>query len=254
MNERQEKILELCNERTFIYLNELAELLPNYSLMTLRRDIDRLAEQGQLIKIRGGARRNDKVFLEDTLMRRMVENLVEKSELAEIAIKFCERDSCVFFDSGSTISSLAKTLPDERICVYTTGTNIAQELSQKQNTEVYLPGGQLNKRSLSISGTRAISFFKNLNFHTAFMATSGYDTGSEFSCGNSDECELKRLIIERAERVVMIMDSTKIGKRLAYSFCTPRNVDILIVSENIPKKHLKHIKKANPDIVVLTNG
>ncbi len=251
MNERQEKILEICNERIFVYLKDLSQLLPSYSLMTLRRDIDHLAEQGLLIKIRGGARRIDKVVLEDTIMHRMVDNLVQKTELAQLASQFCEKDGCVFFDSGSTINCLAKELEDIPLRVYTSGTNVAQELSQKQNVDVFLPGGRLNKRSLSISGSSSLSFFESINFHTVFMATSGYSIGSEFSCGSDTECELKRFVIKRASRVVMIADDTKFGKSLPYTFCFPSDIDVLVVSKLTPRKYIDYIKQQNPNIKIL---
>ncbi len=248
MNERQERILALCNSNTFIYLKDLVALFPTTSEMTLRRDIEALAAEGLLVKIRGGARRMNEIFLEDTFAKRAAENYELKTAVAAAATQYLKKNSLVFIDSGSTTDSLARLIHDLPLTIYTTGTNIANILCQKQLTNVYLTGGKLNGKNLSLSGEQALSSLENINFDIAFMTPSGYAPGSEFSCGNADEAAIKRYVISKSSKVIMLLDETKVTKSLHYTFCTPAEVDIIVTGKKFPSEYRRHIKAQNANI------
>ncbi len=249
MNERQERILTLCNTNTFIYLNDLEEVFPNVSQMTLRRDIEALAAEGLLIKIRGGARRTNALYQEDAFAKRAAENQDHKTAISNAAIEYINEGSLIFLDSGSTTDWLARLMKDIRLTVYTTGTNIAAILCQKSNISVHLTGGKLNSLNLSLSGSGAIESIKNVNFSSVFMVASGYAPGSEFSCGNQNEAELKRHIISRASRVIMLIDETKVSKSMHYTFAEPQDVDVIVTTKMFPADYKKHIRSLNKSIV-----
>ncbi len=249
MNERQERILSLCNANTFIYLNELEDVFPDVSQMTLRRDIEALATEGLLIKIRGGARRTNSLYQEDALAKRAAENQEHKTAISNAAIEYINDGCLIFLDSGSTTDWLARIMNDRAITVYTTGTNIAGILCQKSNITVHLTGGRLNRQNLSLSGSGAIESIKNVNFDTVFMVASGYAPGSEFSCGNQSEADLKRFIISKASRVIMLIDETKVSKSMHHTFCSPADVDVIVTTKIFPTDYKKHIRSLNKNIV-----
>ncbi len=249
MNERQERILELCNTNTFIYLKDLSEVFPAVSQMTLRRDIEALANEGLLIKIRGGARRTNALYQEDAFAKRAAENQEHKTALANAAIEYINDGSLIFMDSGSTIDWLARLMNDRDITVYTTGTNIAAVLCQKKHVSVHLTGGKLNGKNLSLSGSAAVNSLKHVNFDTVFMVASGYAPGSEFSCGNQNEADLKRYVISKASRVIMLIDETKVSKSMYHTFCTPEDVDVIVTTKMFPTDFKKHIRSINKNVV-----
>ncbi len=249
MNERQERILNLCNTNTFIYLSELSNLFPNTSQMTLRRDIESLAANGLVVKIRGGARRVNGLYQEDAFAKRVAENHDLKTLIAAAATEYVKQGGLIFLDSGSTTDNLARMIHDMPLSIYTTGTNIASILCQKQQLNVYLTGGKLSGKNLSLSGSEAMASLEHVNFDTVFMVASGYAPGSEFSCGNPEEAALKRYIISKAARVVMLIDETKVSKSLHHTFCTPCEVDVIVTTKPFPTEYKKHIKSQNKNIV-----
>ncbi len=249
MNERQEQILSLCNANNFIYLKELSEIFPNVSQMTLRRDIDTLATEGHLIKIRGGARRTNSQYQEAAFTKRAAENQEQKTAVANAAIEYIGEESLIFLDSGSTTDWLSRLLTDRNITVYTSGTNVAAILCQKKNIKVHLTGGKLNGKNLSLSGPDAINSLKRVNFDTAILVASGYAPNSEFSCGNQTESELKRHVISKSAKVVMLIDETKLSRSMHYTFCTPADVDVIVTSKAFPTEYKKHIRSINKSIV-----
>lgn len=249
--ERLDKIRELLSAKPIVLLKELEQLFPDVTSMTLRRDIDRLELHGELIKVRGGAR--SMKFLttsaEDDFGKRLFEATEEKRRIAERALEFVEVGKSVFIDSGTTALHLAELMRDERITVTTTGPHVAIELAKKQKPIVNLVGGMINHENLSVSGMQAIKFIDGINIDTAFVVPSGYSVQCGFSCGNYSECELKRCVIEKARRVIMLMDGGKTEKNLPYTFCKPSELFAVITDRALPEDVTLSFESAGVKII-----
>ncbi len=190
----------------------------------------------------------NEMFLEDTFAKRAAVNHELKLAVAGAATQYIKNNSLIFIDSGSTTDSFARLIHDMPITVYTTGTNIANILCQKQLANVYLTGGKLNGKNLSLSGEQALSSLENVNFDIAFMSPSGYAPGSEFSCGNAEEAAIKRYVISKSTKVIMLIDETKVSKSLHYTFCTPAEVDVIVSGKKFPSEYRRHIKTQNANL------
>ena len=117
----------------------------------------------------------------------------------------------------------------------TSAPNIALEVAtQKKNPSVVLLGGTLSRNTISVSDPAVASQLAALNIDTAFMCASGFDERAGFSVGNQLDCLLKREVIARARRVVMMIDSSKIGAMLPFTFASPGEVDLCITDDGVP--------------------
>ena len=251
MNERQQKIQQVINESGEVLFSELERLFPEVSTMTIRRDVKMLEALGEVIHTRCGAksiaylsRLKEMIYSE-----REVKNIAEKSEIAKKAYAFVKPGSSVFLDSGTTVTSLAATFNDENMFVITAAPKIALECAKKPNISVFMTGGQMNSNNLSLSGINAVNFLDNINIDIAFMAASGFSFKSAFTCGNFDECLLKKRAIEKAGTVVMLMDSSKYGKNLPFTFAQPSDVDYLITDGKLDKSAIEEIKKHITEVI-----
>jgi len=237
---RRQLIAELIQSQPFISLKELEEKFPDVTGMTLRRDIEYFEKQGELIKVRGGAR--SMKFITSTsdedYNEREKENYNSKVTIASKALTFLEKGKSYFFDSGTTIMRLAELIPDEHMNITTPGPNIALELAKKHHPIINLVGGIVNRESISVTGSMAIDFLSEINIDTAFITPSGYSQSNGFSCGNYAESELKNFIVKKAKTVIMLMDTSKLDKNLPYTFCRPSDIDILITDKPIPLSFL----------------
>lgn len=233
---RRQRIRELLETKPFISLKELGELFPDVTGMTLRRDIEYFEQQGELIKVRNGARSMKFITAtaDEKYTRREKENEAVKRTLALCARNYIEKGKCIFIDSGSTAMQLAAVMEDEVVSVITPGPNISLRLIEKKKPIVTLIGGILNRDSLSVTGDLSIESLKNYSIDTAFIVPSGYSSGEGFTCGNYSECELKRAAVESARRVVLMMDSSKNEKHYPYSFCDLSDIDIFITDCDSP--------------------
>lgn len=249
--DRREKIKSLLNEKNAVYLKELEALFPNLSSMTLRRDIEYFVREGLAVKFRGGAKASakDTVIREPNYSYRATKNVDAKSKIAQKALSFIETGRSVYLDSGTTIMSLADLLPDIDLSILTSAPNIALEVLKNYKPTVNLVGGQINRDNLTVTGSQALNYIKNINIDIAFFAPSGYSTNGGFTCGNYSECEIKRTIVKKANKIIMLMDSSKIDKNLPFTFATFKDIDVLITDKPLSESIQKSAAKANIEII-----
>ena len=236
--QRRDAIMELLNTKGEVYLKDLEDLFPDCSSMTLRRDLKYFEENGYVKRTRGGAVALSMLSMaaEDVYSRRALENTSAKSVIARKALSYIEGGRSLYLDSGTTLMLFAKEIPDDYISILTSGPNIALELIKKSKPNVMLIGGQLNRNTISVSGANATSFLSGVNIDTAFMAASGFSLQNGFTSGTYSECELKQEVLKRASSVIMLMDSSKIGKSLPYTFGSLSDIDVLVADDDLPEE------------------
>lgn len=235
--DRREAINQFIQSRGEVRLPELEERYPEVSSMTIRRDLEALERQGLIVRVRGGAKSLARLSMlkEAAYTQRQAENTDAKLVIADKAVKLVEPERSLYIDAGTTCMCFAQRLADQDLFVLTSAPNIALELAKHQNIRINLTGGQLNRGTLSLSGFNANEYVKGLNIDLAFMAASAFSLGSGFSCGDYYEAELKRLIIKKAQRVIMLMDTTKINSSLPYSFARLNNIHMWITDRPLPE-------------------
>lgn len=249
---RREMIREMLQNNPFISLHELEDKFPNVSSMTLRRDIEYFEKIGEAIKVRGGARSMKFITtsMEDAFHQRMKRNTTAKQKIAERAIELIETGRSIFLDSGTTMQYLAERIPDERLTITTTGLNIAMALITRSHPIVNIVGGMVNRESISVSGLQATAFLENINIDVAFIVPSGVSGRAGLTSGNYIECELKRMIVEKARKVVVLMDASKLDKSLPYTFCTIDQVDTIITDDELTYEMKVKARECGVEVII----
>lgn len=247
---RREKIRKYIQDKGAATIKEINALFPDVSVMTIHRDLARLDEERLIIRTRGGAMAlNYHGVTESKLETRMQSNVIEKREMAEKALQLLYADSAVFFDAGTSCMSLAQALPDIDINIFTTAPNIAVELSRLMRPTIHMCGGTLNRANQAVSGASTLAMLSHINIATAFLGVSGYTADGGFTCGKEDEMQVKRLIMKKAARKVILMDSSKCGKIFPYMFGKMEDVDYIISDGNLSEEFVKQAEAAN--VIVL---
>ncbi len=247
---RREKILELLREQDTVMLKDLEKMYPDISSMTLRRDLEFFEMIGEAVRIRGGARHIKSLSTqEDVYALRAVKNPEEKDVIARLAARYVETGRSIFMDSGSTGMSFARVLPDLNLSILTCAPNVAMEVSKRYKPSVTVIGGVINRNTLSVSGSQSIQFIQNLNIDIAFLVASAFSPDTGFTCGNADECELKRAIAAKAHRTILMVDSSKFGKSMPYTFAGLEDVDVLVTDKR-PDSAITKLAKQNKVTVI----
>ena len=249
--DRIEEIAELLDKRGKLTLEQLEEHFPNVSQMTLRRDLFQLEEEGKIIRVRGGAMSVKEVQKTsgEPYTKRTTIHTDEKIMIAQKAAGLIDEGSSIFIDGGTTALYLAKEMPDIVCTVFTNGIVVAKELAQKKNITINLLGGELIKENLSTASPLSSLYFTDTNFELAIISASAFTPENGFSCGSQVEADLLRLVRKKAKFLYMMLDSSKIGKIMPYTFVRPTDINVLITDDSFPES-LKERFKAM-DIVVM---
>jgi len=249
---RKVLVREILISKPFTSLKELEERFPDVSSMTLRRDIEFFERQGDVIKVRGGARSMKFITtsMEDSIVTRSSENTYSKQLIARAASAFIETGRSIFFDSGSTMMQMSSLMPKTRLSVHTTDPNLALELVKKDNIMVNLVGGLLSRDNLSLSGIQAVEHINKVNIDVAFISPSGFSLKHGFTSGNYNESELKEAIVKKAGCVIMLIHSSKVGKSLPYTFCDLEQVQKIVTDQPLDEEIMDACKQRGIEVIL----
>ncbi|NLP48042.1 MAG: DeoR/GlpR transcriptional regulator [Clostridiales bacterium] len=245
---RRERILSFLNENKAATIKELHSLFPEISLMTIHRDLKFLEEKGALIRVRGGAKSVGR-DLEPIFTARELENSEAKKQMAIKALELIKPGSSIFLDAGTSCLALARSLPDLEMTIFTNAPNTGLELMNLQKPSINICGGNLNRANLSLSGQNTLDMLENINIDTAFIGVGGYTDQSGFTGGKENETLVKKLLIRRSMKVVALMDSSKIGKVLPFTFAQLEDFDYIINDGRLPEDFLALAKENHVKII-----
>lgn len=250
MEQRRNEIVEFINQKGNVNFSQIKNAFPNVSEMTLRTDLKALDEANRIVRVHGGAKSVQVVVgTDDFLTRRSIRNIAEKQEIAEKALQLLRPDTTVFLDSGSTTTALARIFPDQSNLIFTTGLSCATELARLEHPTVNIPGGRLNRYSMSVCGFAALKELSYVNFDQAFMGVTCYSPETGFTCGVNDEAILKQTAMRQSGQNIVLMDSSKVGIKSPFSICELKDVDVVISDGHLPEDFLEDCKKFNVEVL-----
>lgn len=243
---RREHIGKYIQEKGAVTVKEISALFPDVSLMTIHRDLEKLEEEGAILRTRGGAMSpaSGSSPTEVKLEARMKTNMKAKREMAQKALQLIEPGSAVFLDAGTSNMALAQALPDMDVNIFTTGPNIAMELGRLTVPTIHMCGGTLNRFNQAVSGQSTLQMLEQINIATAFLGVSGYTDQGGFTCGKEDEMLVKNLMMKKAGKKVILMDSSKCGRILPYTFGNIEDVDYIVSDGRLPREFLGRAEQA----------
>ena len=250
MEQRRNTIVDLVNQSGNISFTQLKKHFPQISEMTLRTDLKALDEAKRIVRVHGGAKSVDVVVgTDDMLSRRQVRNIEAKQLITQKALRFIRNDTTIFLDSGSTTTMLASCIPDQSNLIYTNSLTCAMELSKLTQPLVHILGGKMNRYSMSVCGIHTVQAIQRINFDQVFMGVTSYCEPVGFSCGVDEEAVLKKAVMRQAEQKILLMDSSKIGVKSTYSFCSLEDVDIIISDDNLPEEFLEDCRRHDIQVI-----
>jgi DeoR family glycerol-3-phosphate regulon repressor len=240
---RKDAIYEFVDLRGEATVDELAEKF-NTSLETIRRDLSALAEAGRVRKVHGGVRRM--VSSEEGLFdERLTDNRLAKQQVAKKLARVIFPNQSIFIDTGSTTLLCAEALFSIRnLTVITNSTLIADKFSGPSNSSnVILLGGSYRQHNAQTVGTLALEQISHFRTDHAILTVGAIDQkcATDFS---AEEAEVARAMIEAAESVTIVADSSKFDRRTTFKVCGLDQIDRLVV-EKEPDAKLRNALDAS---------
>lgn len=253
-NQRREKILELIREDGHAKVTDLSRIF-KVTEVTIRQDLEYLEKENHLVRAHGGAylKNIDLNVREMNLQNK--ENIAEKVMIANKAVEYIKDGDTIILDSGSTTTEIAKILSGySNLTVITNALNIGLMLGIQAGINVIVTGGEFKAPTLSLTGQKAADFFQNLHVDKLFLATAGIDLKSGLTYpGISDLC-VKRAMIESANEIYLVADSTKIGKNSFASLGALSLIDYLITDSKIKHEDIEWLKTYNVKFIIADKG
>ena len=213
INERQNQILDILSDRQVVTVTELADLL-KVSTVTIRTDLNQLAEQRRLVRTRGGAMIvGEKTRQELTFAIRQQLNAAQKQRIGELAAMLVQSLDSVLLDASTTALAVGRALKQRseltEVTIVTTGVWTALELLGAPQLNIILAGGNLQTSTGSITGSIARDALSKINIHKAFLGAWGLTLAQGLTDANLQEVELKQFIIERSREVIAVVDGSR---------------------------------------------
>lgn len=253
--ERHQQILNHLTHNETLTLEDAIEMF-QASPATLRRDFNRLAEQGRAERVRGGLRQLRPIDGDMVpFVLREVRQAREKAGIAAYAAGLLQPGNVVIVDGGTTTFFLSRHLPEIPLRVITNSLRLAATLEERRRhhspLEIYLTGGYLYPHSGLLVGPSSLTSLSQYHAHWAFLSVGGITTGG-VSNTNELVVETERVMIANADRVAVLADHTKIGIHAMCHVCALEEIDVLITNAH-PESHdaLDRFREAGVDVRVV---
>ena len=210
---RRSKILQWIQEEGSARVRDLATAF-SVSEVTVRQDLERLEGDGHVVREHGGAYLKSAQQQVRAMALHHLINMDQKQRIGRAAAKLVSDGETIILDSGSTTTEVAANLIGrERLTVITNALNIALMLGGQPTCEVHMPGGQFKAPTLSVSGERSADYFNGLFAQKLFLATAAVSIEEGLTFPALSDISVKQAMIQSAEKVYLVADSSKIGTR-----------------------------------------
>ncbi len=224
---RQEQILEILKKERSASVARLAREL-YASEPTIRRDLSLLEGKGYIKRVYGGAVIGGAPDREIPYEVRLSEQGGAKLLIARKAKEFVKKGDVVFLDGSSSAYHMAQMLCDiEDILVVTSGARTAIALAER-GVRVISTGGRMITKSYTYVGSHAEACVRGINADVLFFSCRGLSDDGEMSDISIEEINLRRAMMERAEKKILLCDSSKRGKKYVYSMGNIEEIDMVI--------------------------
>lgn len=250
-SDRMVALLALLSEQGQLPLSHLADAL-GASAATIRRDVALLASQGLLERTHGGARpvkgnRELPVRLRDgrnqDAKRRIARTVASLIPLGKHAIGLT---------GGTTTAEVLRALRHrDDLTIITNSLSIGLEAAEQGQARVLIAGGVLRTNSLELVGSLAESTMKLVNVGTAVVGVDGISASGGLTTHDEIEARTNYAMIERAQRVIVAVDSTKVGHTTLARMADIGEVQVLVTDSGAPEDELDRLRDAGVEVHVV---
>jgi DeoR family fructose operon transcriptional repressor len=250
--ERQQEMVRLVTDQRRVSVTALASQY-DVTTETVRRDLSHLERLGLLRRVHGGAVPAGALgVVEAGLDERSSTNPAAKDAIARAALGELPPDgSTVLVDAGSTTARFAAAMPHEhRLTVFTHSVPVAARLAEHPLVELHLLPGRVRATTRAAVGADTVAALAVLRVDTVFLGTNALSREHGLSTPDTDEAATKRALVAAARRVVVLVDSSKLGAESAVRFAGLDDVDCVVTDDGISDEDRELLESRGIEVVV----
>lgn len=247
--ERHQQILALVAERGVISIAELTERL-GVSHMTIRRDVQKLEEQGAVLSVSGGVRSTERLAIEPSHQDKTMMFSSQKYAIGISAALHIPRNSCIYLDAGTTTLALARQLEArDDLLVVTNDFVIANFLIESCQCRMIHTGGTLCRKNRSCVGEATAHSLRSLSIDIAFISASCWGRRG-ISTPDEDKVAVKRAISDASSKRVLLADASKYGKLATHLALPLTAFDVIITDHSLPATAYEELAKKDIELII----
>ena len=239
---RKDAIVELVNGQGFVTVGELCQRF-EVSPATIRSDL-RALEAGRLLeRTHGGAISCHRAAYEPDTHQKATQRIGEKTRIAQAALKHIQPGDSILLDTGTTTFQLCRLLDGfERLTVVTYDLQIAAWLESNTGVSIVMAGGFVRQNFHCTTGQTAIDTLSRLHVDKLFLAANAVDE-TALSTPTLEMAAIKSVLTESADEVILLVDSSKLGRKSFCRFADLEKVDLLITDTQAPPALIDRIRE-----------
>lgn len=238
---RLNSIEQYVISRETVTIDELCEVF-GVSKNTIRRDLNELEARGHISKVYGGVTATSSAGAVPMPVRSGL-NLADKSLIGRLAAEEVADGDTIFIDSGSTTLCLLRYLvAKKRITIITHSLGALSEAAKYENLNVISLGGIYTPTTDSYVGLSTIESLTSMRINKAFMGATGVSLTAGMTNTTFLEAEIKRAVVQRADHIYLMADSSKLGREAIVTFCHLKDLTAFITDREPPREYLELCK------------
>jgi DeoR family transcriptional regulator of aga operon len=213
------------------------------SSVTIRKDLKLLEDKNLLYRTHGGATLNNPYTADKPVNEKQYLQSAEKNSIGALAATLIEDNDSIIIASGTSVLSLARHIQSKgSLTVITSALNVAMELLSQPNIEIIQLGGVLRKSSSSVTGPYSENILGDIFCSKLFLGVDGIDLEFGLTTTSALEAHTNRLMIAASQKIIVLADSTKFGRRGFGKICGIEQIDHVITDSGISEQTVKGLE------------
>ncbi len=230
--ERRARILEFLKGKGIVRVDELSNSL-NVSVITIRRDLSSMEEEGLLERTHGGAISTNLQINEPSYLDKDRKNIPSKQAIARKAVSFLTEGETVFINSGSTTSLVMKELVSvPGLTIITNNVGALSAVKIRPDSELIITGGTLRHGTSCLVGEEVLNRLQKVHPTTSIIGVDGISFKMGLTSHNTHEAAVSRKMIDQTRgRIIVVADSSKLGALSQHYIGELSEIDMLVTNE-----------------------
>jgi DeoR family transcriptional regulator of aga operon len=253
---RLNALLDVMATKGHVDVDQVAREL-QVSTSTIRRDLNHLNRQQLVTRTRGGAVATT-VNYDLPIRYRTAKHASEKSRIGAAAAALVEPGDIVGLNGGTTTTEVARAIaerstdPDTaQITIVTNAINIAGELTVRRNVKLVMSGGVARLQSFELTGLLAADTLRQVDLDIAILGVDAFDPRTGAKTADEEEANINRIMAERAQKLIIVADSSKLSARAFARICPVADVHYFITDTNAPAEAVATIRAAGITVITV---
>jgi DeoR family transcriptional regulator of aga operon len=248
--ERRLEIMKLLSRDGRVSVADLSQAFC-VSEVTIRTDLQLLSEQSLIMRTHGGAVPNNRTP-ELSLTLRSQQQVPEKDRIGVAGAALVNNGDAIFLDTSSTALALGQHLKSHRdLTIITNSLALAQSLLNSGGITIVMPGGIMQRDTVSLTGTDGLDFLSRFNIRKGFFGAHGITIAEGLTDVSPAESEVKKHLITMCHEVIAILDGTKWGRVGVASFAPIQAIQQVITDARAPEELVTGVRNLGIEVMIV---